>query len=91
MNTECLQQPAIEEREPEEDPKPYFSPNWANRQTLTLGAIRLAILKAILLCSAGDAAQGYVAAWMGGEFGGEWVHVCVAESLCCPPETITAL
>ena len=37
MNTECLQQPAIEEREPEEDPKPYFSPNWANRQTLTLG------------------------------------------------------
>ena len=28
---------------------------------------------------------------MGGEFGGEWIRVCVAESLRCPPETITAL
>ena len=24
-------------------------------------------------------------------FGGERIHVCVAESLCCPPKTITAL
>ena len=26
-------------------------------------------------------------------FGGEWIHAytCVAESLCCSPETITAL
>ena len=31
--------------------------------------------------------QIYVAAWMGEEFGGEWI--CVAESLCCLPETIT--
>ena len=27
----------------------------------------------------------------GGEFGGEWVRVCTAESLHCPPETITTL
>ena len=33
----------------------------------------------------------YVPAWMGGEFGGEWKHVCMAESLWCPPETITTL
>ena len=32
-----------------------------------------------------------MAAWVGGEFGGEWIRVCVAESLRCPPETITAL
>ena len=30
---------------------------------------------------------------MGGKFNGEWIHVYVrvAESLCCPPETITTL
>ena len=30
-----------------------------------------------------NSAQGYVAAWMGGECEGEWIHecVCVAESL----------
>ena len=46
-----------------------------------------------LLCSAGSSAQCSVAAWMGGESGGEWRHVCVytAESLCCAPETITTL
>ena len=35
----------------------------------------------------------HMAAWMGGEFKGEWIHVyiCMAESLSCPPETITAL
>ena len=40
-----------------------------------------------------NSAQGYVAAWMGGEFEGEWIHVCVcvAESLWCSPETITTL
>ena len=27
-----------------------------------------------LLYSAGNSAQCYVAAWMGGEFGGEWIH-----------------
>ena len=28
-----------------------------------------------LLNSTGDSAQCYAAAWMGGEFGGEWIHV----------------
>ena len=30
-----------------------------------------------LLYRAWDSAQCYVAAWMGGEFGGEWIHICV--------------
>ena len=30
-----------------------------------------------LLCSTWNSAQCYVAAWMGGEFGGEWTHVYV--------------
>ena len=30
-----------------------------------------------LLCSTGNSAQCYVAGWMGGEFGGEWIHVYV--------------
>ena len=30
-----------------------------------------------LLCSTGNSAECYVAAWMGGEFGGEWIHVYV--------------
>ena len=30
-----------------------------------------------LLCSIGNSAQCSVAAWMGGEFGGEWIHVYV--------------
>ena len=33
----------------------------------------------------------YAPAWMRGEAGGEWKHVCMAESLWCPPETITTL
>ena len=45
----------------------------------------------VLLYSTGNSAQCYGAAWMGGEFGGEWIHVYVAESLCCAPETITTL
>ena len=45
-----------------------------------------------LLCSPGSSAQCYVAALMGGEFGGEWIPVYImAESLCCPPEIITTL
>ena len=32
-----------------------------------------------------------MAAWMGEEFEGEWVHVYVARSLCYPPENITTL
>ena len=30
-----------------------------------------------LLCSTWNSAQGYVPAWTGGGFGGEWIHVCV--------------
>ena len=30
-----------------------------------------------LLCSTGNSAQCYVADWMGGEFGKEWMHVYV--------------
>ena len=30
-----------------------------------------------LLCSTGDSAQCYVAAWLGEEFGGKWIHVYV--------------
>ena len=29
------------------------------------------------LYSTEDPTQCYVVAWMGGEFGGEWIHVCV--------------
>ena len=31
----------------------------------------------LLLYSTGNSSQCYVAAWMGGEFEGEWIHVCV--------------
>ena len=31
----------------------------------------------VLLCSTGDSVQCYVVVWMGGEFGGEWIHVYV--------------
>ena len=30
-----------------------------------------------LLCSTGNSAECYMAAWMGGESGGEWIHVYV--------------
>ena len=30
-----------------------------------------------LLCSTGNSAECYMAAWMGGECGGEWIHVYV--------------
>ena len=39
-----------------------------------------------------NSSQCYVAAWMRGEFVGRMdIHVRMAESLCCPPETITTL
>ena len=41
--------------------------------------------------STGSSAQYYVAAGMEVEFGRMDTCVCVAESLCCPPETITTL
>ena len=33
------------------------------------------ITKKDLLYSTGNSAHCYLAAWMGGEFGGEWIHV----------------
>ena len=39
-----------------------------------------------LLYSTWNSAQCYVPAWMGGEFGGEWIHVYI-----CSPETVTTL
>ena len=40
-----------------------------------------------LLYGTGNSAQCYGATWVGGEFAGEWIHVCMAVSLHCPPET----
>ena len=42
------------------------------------------ITNKVLLCSTGSSALCHVAAWMGGEFGGEWTHVYVWMSLCYP-------
>ena len=45
-----------------------------------------------LVYSTGNSAPCYVAGWIGGELEGEWIHGYVlAESLCCPPATITTL
>ena len=43
-----------------------------------------------LLYSTGNSAHCYVAAWMGGEFGGEWIHIYIymVQSLHSSPETI---
>ena len=43
------------------------------------------IINKNLLYSAGNSAQRHVAACMGGGFGGEWIHVCMSESLQCSP------
>ena len=48
--------------------------------------------KKVLLCNTWNSAQCYVAAWMEVVFGGENdTCICMAESLCCSPETITTL
>ena len=45
-----------------------------------------------LLHSTCNSAQCYVATWMGGEFGGKMdICMCMAKSLHCSPEIITAL
>ena len=45
-----------------------------------------------LLYSTGNSAQCHVAAWVGGEFGGEWIHVYVRLSpFAIPPEAVTTL
>ena len=64
-----------------------------------LGMYTLLYLKWIsnndLLQHTGNSARCYVAAWMGGEFGGECMCmctcICMAESLPCSPETTTML
>ena len=38
-----------------------------------------------------NSAQYYVVTCMGGELWEEWTRVCMAESLGCPPGSITAL
>ena len=45
-----------------------------------------------LLYSTWNSAQCYMAAWMGAEFWGRMdICMCMAESLCRSPETITTL
>ena len=44
------------------------------------------------LYSTGNSAQRHMAAWMGGKFEGRMdTCICMAESLCCLPETITTV
>ena len=50
------------------------------------------ITNKVLLYSTGNSAQCYAAAWIRGEFVGRMdTCICMAESLCCPPETTTTL
>ena len=44
-----------------------------------------------LLYSTGNSTQYFAMAYMGKESKKEWVYVWVTESLCCAPETNTAL
>ena len=45
-----------------------------------------------LLYSTENSAQCYVVAWMGGGVWGRMdTWICMAKSLCCPPEMITTL
>ena len=45
----------------------------------------------VLMYSTGNTAQCYVVAWVGGVLGRRDICVCMAESLCCSPKTITTL
>ena len=49
------------------------------------------ITNEVQLYSTDNSAQCYVAAQMGGKFGGEWTHLYMAESFCCSSEMITTL
>ena len=42
-------------------------------------------------CSTWNSTQCYVPGWMGRKTGGEWIHVCTAESQRCSPEPTTTL
>ena len=46
------------------------------------------ITNKFLLYNTGTSAQCYVAAWMGGELVGEWVHVYFMAEFHCSPETM---
>ena len=49
------------------------------------------IISKDLLSSTGSSAQCQAAAWLGGEFRGEWYMCMCGGSLHCSPETITRL
>ena len=49
------------------------------------------ITNKVLLYSMKNSAQYCLAAWMGGEFGGEWIHIYVWLSPFAVPLTITIL
>ena len=51
----------------------------------------LLYLKWIANKSMGNCEKCWVAAWLGGVFGREWIRVCMAESPPCSSETITTL
>ena len=42
-------------------------------------------------CSHQNSAKCYLAVWMGGSVRRMGTCICMAESLCCPPESITTL
>ena len=77
--------------------KPGWSLTTKPRQISLEQKVLLLCLKWItnkdLWCSTWNSAQCYVAAWMGGEFGGDWIHLYVwlSESLQCSTETLTTL
>ena len=64
----------------------YPTPQSTHKKTKTSHRYTLLYLKWItnkaLLYSPGNSAQCYIATWMGGEFGGEWMHVHVWLSPC---------
>ena len=63
--------------------------------TLSIDTYTLFYLKWItnedLLHSTGNSAPYYGADWVGGEFGGEWIHVYIWLNLFPPPKTTTTL
>ena len=62
---------------------------WQNVHNIKLTIL---ITNKDLLYSSGNSAQGYVAAWTGGQVSGRMdTCICMAESLHCSPETITTL
>ena len=77
----------------------YFSLFGINRYTLLFFKWKS---NKDLLYNTRNSAQCYVGAWVGGEFGKEWMHVFVwlnpctrilypHRCICCPPKTITTL